>query len=429
MISKIKIIFLKPDNKKLISNFISLSALQVASFILPLVVIPYLIIVLGIEKFGLVSLAQALMSYFIIFTDYGFSLTATRDIAIYRNNHKKVSSIVNSVFSTKLILGIIGLILFTIILFCVPKFSNDMLLFFYSFSMVIGQLLFPVWFFQGIEQMKYITYLTLTAKLIFTGLVFVLIKVPNDYIYVNILLGMGNIVSSIISIWFIRKKFNVHFKFSSIRRIQYHLKEDWWVLVSNFSGNIYINSNIIILGFFADSIVIGYYSIAEKIMLAIRQLLSVFSQVIYPHICKLTKSEPKLLKAFFKRVFIPFAIFIFICCVLLFVFSDNIVVLITGCNIGNISLLVKLLSIVPIIVCMNIPAYQTLLSYNYKKSYSIVLISGAVISIILNFTLAYYYKSYGTAISIIITELFVTMSLYFVLFYTFKKKLKINLNL
>ena len=404
-----------PDNKKLLSNFISLTFLQGVSFILPLLVIPYLIIVLGIDKFGFVSLAQAVISYFIVFTDYGFNLTATRDISINIKNQKKISSIYSSVMSAKLILGVFGFVILAIVIFSVSKLRQEWLLFFYSFSMVIGQLLFPVWFFQGIEKMKYITYLNLTSKLIFTGLVFILIKVPNDFIYVNVLLGAGSIISSLVSIWIIRKKFKIRFVFASISRIKFQLKEGWHVLVSSFSINVYINSNIIVLGFFTNPIILGYYSVAEKIMFAVRQLLVVFSQVIYPHICKLAKAGHIELIAFFKKLFIPFSLFIFVCCSMLFIFSHEIVYFLTGADVTLVSTLVKMLSFVPFIVCLNIPAYQSLLAYNFKKSYTLVITIGSLLCIGLNVILSFFFQAIGTVIAIIITEIFITIGLYLVL--------------
>ena len=415
MFEKARLFYEKSDNKKLLSNFLSLSILQVGSFILPLLVIPYLIIVLGIEKFGLVSLAQAVITYFIVFTDYGFNLTATREISINRGNKKKISSIYNSVYTTKILLGVLSAIILGLILFSVPKLKNEWLLFYYSFTMVIGQLLFPIWFFQGIEQMKYITYLSISAKLIFTGLVFILIKSPSDYIYVNILNGVGNIVASILSIWLIRYKFNIRFAFSSIARIKYQLKEGWHVLLSSLAINAYINSNIIVLGFFANPFIVGYYSVAEKIMFAVRQILVVFSQVIYPHICKLVKIGHFDLVIFFRKIFIPFASFIFICCLSLFLFPDEIVFFIARKNELAISNLLKIFSFAPFIVCLNIPAYQTLLAYNLKKSYTIIVTIGSILCICMNIILAYLFQAIGTVVAILITETFITLGLYLIL--------------
>ena len=421
MFNKIKFELNSPDNKKLLSNFVSLSVLQVVGFILPLLVIPYLIKVLGIEKFGLVFFAQAFLSYFIVFTDYGFNLSATRDISIQRNNNKKVSLIFNSVISTKFLLGIISFIVLSLLILLIPMLRKEYMLFYLSFFLVIGQLFFPVWFFQGIEQMKFITYLSTTAKLLFTCLIFVFVRKSSDYILINVFQGMGNVLASIISILFIKKKFDIKLKFPGFQRIKFELKNGWHILVSSFAVNVYINSNIIILGFFTNSIVLGYYSLAEKTMLAIRQLLGVFSQVTYPHVCKLGKEGHNHLKRFYKIIYFPFLASIIICSILLYLFSDNLVTFLAHGHVPYISILVRLLCFAPIIVCLNIPAYQTLLAYNLKRSYSFVLTSGALFSMTLNAFLAYNYAAIGTSISILITETVITAGLYLVLEFKNKK--------
>jgi len=415
MINKIKKQIQQPENKKLLSNFISLSVLQMSGYVLSLLVLPYIIIVLGIEKFGLVIYTQALLSYFIVFTDYGFNLSATRDISINIDNPEKISEIFNSVLFTKIILGLCSFVILTGIVFCFPKLRNESLLFFSSFAMVVGQILFPVWFFRGVEQMKFITYLNVTSKLIFTGLIFLVIKVPSDYIYVNLFQGFGDIVSSFISIIFLKKRFNIKFAFPTIHQIKLELVNGWHILVSSFAVNLYMNSNIIILGFFANSIVLGYYSIAEKVMLIIRQLLGVYSQVTYPHICKLAQVGHVRLTNFYKKVFVPFLLVIIFCSLTLFLFSDKLVLFLAKGNNPNVAHLIRLIAFVPVIVCLNIPAFQTLLAYNMKKNYSFVLTTGSLISIAINPLLTYNFQATGTCISIIITELLITIGLYLIL--------------
>ncbi|MDO9573217.1 MAG: oligosaccharide flippase family protein, partial [Candidatus Omnitrophota bacterium] len=86
-------IITKQEKKIVFQNFISLSTLQGINYILPLIVLPYLIRVIGIEKFGLIAFAQALVQYFMILTDYGFSLSATRKISLCADSDKKISAI------------------------------------------------------------------------------------------------------------------------------------------------------------------------------------------------------------------------------------------------------------------------------------------------------------------------------------------------
>lgn len=87
----------------------------------------------------------------------------------------------------------------------------------------------------------------------------------------------------------------------------------------------------------------------------------------------------------------------------------------TGTLVEEISILIKILSFIPFIVLVNIPAYQTLLAYNFKQSYSAILTIGSVLNIILNFILSYTFSATGTAVAVIITKIFITARLYLVL--------------
>jgi len=125
MFYRIEKILLNPTRKTLLENFLSLSFLQVANYILPLVTLPYLIRVLGPEKFGLIAFAQAFIGYFQILTNYGFNLSATREISINREDKDKVSEIFSSVMIIKIFLFIFSLLIILFIVFFFDKFRGD----------------------------------------------------------------------------------------------------------------------------------------------------------------------------------------------------------------------------------------------------------------------------------------------------------------
>ena len=213
-----------PTRKRLAENFLSLSGLQAVNYLLPLITLPYLVRVLGPEKFGLIVFAQSFIEYFIILTDYGFNLSATREISIHRNNKEKVCEIFSSVMTVKFLLGTLSFIILALILIFIPKFRNDQLIYLFTFGMVLGNILFPVWFFQGMERMKYITILNIIAKGIFTVCIFIFIRKMADYPYVPLINSMGFLVAGGLSLRIVSKDFGIKFILPSFEAIKHQLK-------------------------------------------------------------------------------------------------------------------------------------------------------------------------------------------------------------
>ena len=266
MIKKIKNIANTEDKKRLMSNFFSLSVLQGANYILPLITLPFLVRVLGVEYFGLLAFATTTVMYFQILTDYGFNLTATREISIHRDNKEKVIEIFSSVMTIKIILMFVSFFLLSILVFSFEKFSQDALVYFLTFGTVVGQVLFPVWFFQGMERMKYITYLNILSKVIFTIAIFVFVKEQSDFYLVPLLTSIGFLVAGIWSLYLVRKEFGVSFEFQTYFTIKKYFIDGWDVFVSRIFVSLYTTINIFLLGLFTNNTVVGYYAIAEKIV-------------------------------------------------------------------------------------------------------------------------------------------------------------------
>jgi len=368
------------------------------------------------------------MLYFIVLIDYGFNLTATRKVSICNKDKNNISEILSVVITTKLYLLLFSLLIIGAIVFLIPKFHNLWLLYFYTSGILIGQFLFPTWLFQGLQKMKYLLYFNSFSKAIVTASIFIFVKKPEDFIYVNLFASLGSILVGVLSVFFVLKKYQLTLYLTNLKYVIIELKEGWMVFLSNFSIQIYLISNLIILGFFADDTTVGNYTIAEKLIMIFRIILVIASEVIYPHVCRLIET-PNAIQDFFRKKIYPLLGILLVGCILLFVFSPSIIQLITNKNIAQhdrneIVSLVKILSFVPFIVGLNIPAYQTLLALNKKNIYSAISFSGAFISICLNLILAFNYGAYGTAISILITETIITSCLIIASNKFFKQELK-----
>lgn len=395
-------------------NFLALGILQGTNFLIPLIIMPYLVTTIGIDSYGIVSFVQVVMIYFFSLTDYGFAITATQQIATNKSDLPKVSKIFSTVVSTKVVLVLFSAVCIIILLFTVPDLKEEQLTVILGFALVIGQTSLPTWFFQGMEKMKYITYINLAAKLIFTALIFIFINEKGDYPFVLFFFGLGNLISGIIGIVYAIRTFDLKFKFAAMRDIQTELTNGWGLFVANFSITSYMNSNLFILKIFTTNEIVGYYSVAEKIVMAIRQLLSVFSQAIFPHICQLAEVSYSKIVLFFKQVYVPFTLFIILVCALVFSFSEEVIGIFAEKEVDGINNLLRILVFVPIVVCLNIFPSQLLLAYNLRKVYTRIMILGSILNVILNIALASTFEAIGTAVSVIITEIFILLGLYLV---------------
>jgi PST family polysaccharide transporter len=300
MISKFQS-FIKKE-KRLVGNFFSLSVLQVFTYVLPLLVLPYLVRTLGVEKFGLVAFAQSFIMFFNIIVDFGFTLSATREISVNREDKEKVTEIFSSVIIIKCILIILSYLIMNIIVFSYAKFANEWILFNLSFLLVIGQALFPVWYFQGMERMKYITIVNVTSKILFTLLIFLFIHNSSDYIYVPLLNGGGMVTGGILSLLFIKKAFSQRFRFYNTKTVLYHFRESSHFFMSRVAVSIYTTSNAFVLGLFTNNTMVGYYSVAEKLYQAIQQCYNPIVQALYPYVAK--ERNIRLFKKIFTGIVI-----------------------------------------------------------------------------------------------------------------------------
>ncbi|ADV46660.1 oligosaccharide flippase family protein [Nitratifractor salsuginis] len=377
MFSRIKNIVNTEDKKRLLSNFLSLSLLQAFTYILPLLTLPYLVRVLGADKFGLVMFAQSFIMFFSILVDYGFNLSATREIAIHRDNKEKITEIFSSVMQIKFILIVVSFIILSIIVFTFEKFSNDWKLYYLTFLFVIGQAFFPIWYFQGMERMKYITIVNVFSKLLFTIFIFVFIRNKNDYILVPVLNSLGFILGGIISLWMIYKYFNLTFKIQSFQTMMVYFKDSSQFFLSRVSLSIYTSANTFVLGLFTNTTLVGYYSIAEKLYQAMSGIYHPIINTIYPYLSK-TKNI-----FFYNKLFIIISIINTIGVIFIYLFSNDIIDIIfkiKSMEVNTVLLIFVTSSI------LHVPAillgYPLLAAFGYPKYANLTVIQSSIIHLI-----------------------------------------------
>ncbi|MDR1200769.1 MAG: oligosaccharide flippase family protein [Tannerellaceae bacterium] len=283
--------------KPMTQNFVSLVLLQGVNYLLPLVSFPFLFRVLGFERWWLISIGYALIQYFVLFTDFGFNLSATKYISVHRDDNVRVNRYLNSAFICRILLGFVGFIILFILISTVGRFRQDASFYLLYFGIVVGNIMFPMWFFQGVEKMKYITIFNIVAKLISFIPFFIFIRKPEDYMLVPLFYTTGYIFAGLVSIYIIYFKERMKWFLPTSAEIKFAFKDSSTYFLSRISVSVFTYSNSFVLGLVCGNAAAGYYTAAEKLYQAYNQLLTPFTGVLFPYMAQARDIH------FFKKIF------------------------------------------------------------------------------------------------------------------------------
>ncbi len=272
--------------RTLVGNFASLSLLQVANYILPLITLPYLARTIGVDKFGAIAFGTSVIVYFHTLVDYGFHYTAVRDISKNRDNADYVSKLFSSVIVIRCILMLLSFIALVVLIQTIPLFYENRVILYLTFLYLPGHVIFPDWYFQAIEKMKYITLMNLLSKLIFTVMVFIVIKEKDDYIYQPILTATGFFVSGVLSMTLILTRFNIKFKIPSFKDLLQTFKGGGNVFLSVLFPSLYNNFSVILLRSYGGEVPTGIFASGNKFIDLGNRFSRVLSRTFFPFLAR-----------------------------------------------------------------------------------------------------------------------------------------------
>lgn len=212
-------------NKSIAENFIYISSLQLFLIIAPLITYPYLVRVIGADLYGVIITAQVLVSYFSIVIDFGSNQIAARYIALNQGDKGVLSLILSSILSARFFIWILCSIIYVIIIFAVKSFREQWLTFLLMYGITFNDLLFPQFFYQGMEKMKFITYVNISIKLLFILLIFIFVKEIDNYILVPLFYSVGYLCGGILSLTILKKQFDIRLTIQSPKVFWFYIKD------------------------------------------------------------------------------------------------------------------------------------------------------------------------------------------------------------
>jgi len=400
-----KLFMRKYMNKNLLlSNFSYMFAIEIANYILPFIAIPYIVRTVGVTNFGLVTFSYVVIAYFNLIVDYGFKMIIIKDISKFRNSNKKLSFLFWKMYISQFLLLIISIILFLILL-QIPQFKENTSIFVFAFGMVIGNILFPIWFFQGIEKMKYIAIFDFIARLFYLFAIFTFIKTQEDYIYIPLLNSLAFIITGLLSLIYIFYKFKLQFIFPKKRQIIIFFKDGWHLFLSSLAVNLYSNFNQLLLGFFAGYTSVGIYSLADKIFGAVLKVIGVVNVVLYPALAKIS-SNRELLKVKFKHLIKYYSMALVIIASILIMLSSLIIRLLFGEGHSRSIFILQILAIVLLFRPFGQLFTNYLIINKKNKIISKITFQTMLFNIIFALPLIYFYKEIGLAFTILLVQVY-----------------------
>lgn len=401
---------------RLVQNTAALFLIQVTTNVAPLLTLPYLSRVLTTEHFGVIAVATSINWYFITLVEYGFNLTATRRVAIHRDDPAKVSQIFSSVLLAKALLTVLGFAIMLSVVLGTPKLRPDLPLFCITYLAVVGDLLFPVWLFQGLEKMGNLVWRDLFAKLLALSLIFAFVRNDSDYLLAAGFQSGALMFAGIVGLASVPFSTNVQWRRPAFSEAMFALREGWSVFLSMAAGSISYSTNIFLLNLRSGPAEVAYYSAAYRLIVAIRMLVSPVVTAVYPHISHMaSKSRTSAVQYLRKYSLIMAAPFFFVGVAL--IICAPIVIRFYGAKYTPATILLQILAMSPFFLALQ-NTYSTffMLGFGYEKEYSSIVLRGTLLNFLIVVPLLYLvWPPMAVSITGLCIEVFMTVATY--LFY------------
>lgn len=282
------------ERRALAKNVLWLYVLQGLNYLVPMLLLPYLVRVLGVSQYGLIAFAQAIAQYFIIATDYGFNFSATRQIALHCHEPEEVSRIFFGVMAIKVTLVIAGAVVMASAVSLIPRLHAEAGIYMAAYLAVVGSALFPVWLFQGMERMQFISIITGISKLVAAVSVVLLVHGPQNIFLAMLLQSLGWLIAGVTGLVFAVRTFGLRMARPEREYVACLLRDGRHFFVSNAAITLYTNTNVFLVGAIAGNTEAGYFSLADRFIRAVTGLAYPMFQATYPRVvCMMAESRER----------------------------------------------------------------------------------------------------------------------------------------
>lgn len=367
------------DNIAVIKNASFLSIIEVLNLITPFIALPYILSVVGIDNYGKIAFARSIIAFVILLVNWGIDVYIVREVSVNRDDKKRLGHILFSVVGIKLTLLIISVLLLYILSFFIEFIQGENILMLCVLTDVLMHIFVPIWYFQGIEKMKYITVLRFVNIAIYLPLLFLFVKNSCHYWRIPIFQNIGILVSIIFSLYIIFYREKVVLSLPSVQFVRNIFVKSIPFFVSRLANTFNVYVAKLMTGTYLSMDTVGMLDIAQKIVSVAVLPTGMLNQAIYPHISR-NRDIKELI--FYKKAMISISIIV---CTCVFILSPIAVqyFLKNGDIIETVKI-TRILCVYLIFACLS-PFLGTsvLVSFGYENPFNISIVIASIFTIIL----------------------------------------------
>lgn len=352
---------------QLAKNITSMYFVQAGRYLIPLITIPYLARVLGVSGWGGLAFIQAFSLYLCIVIDYGFELSATRDVAKNKDENDSIAATLANVLFAKVGLAVLVMSIAILIFYGLGGFSVSPMLYWMGVYWALANTFNLFWFFQGIERVQLIAALDFTAKIIGIVAIVHMVKGPDDDWVVLAIHGTTSSIVFLMSLYYAIRK--VGFKTPTLRGAISTFRTGWDAFLIRLSSGVYASSSPFVFGLVVGPELVGPYSAAEKITRTVKELMRPITRTLYPRFSILLTGDIAVAHTHIRRTLLLLSTFSLALALVVYIFSKAIISLLFGSGYESAATILQWMSfsIVLSTIC-NILAIQWLLPMGRDKT-------------------------------------------------------------
>ncbi len=396
-------------NRKKITDFFIYGFGQVINLVSPLFVMPFIIYKCGEDGLGRVGVGFSFALILNGIIDYGSYINGVKEISINRDNNTILENRLKAIYLSKLLLLLLVFAFISILIFTVPFFSKDKTLFFLSLTIVVGQFINPQWFFQGVENFKWISLVNVTSKIIYILFVILFIKEKADYVFANLFFGVGAIIGNGIGLIWLLNRYSISLNGFSLRDATNIIKSEFSFSVSQFFLSMYQFFPIIMISYIGGDFMAGQFRVIDQIVTIFKTYLNMFFYFVYSNVCyELNLNFNKGIKVWKQYNGLNFVL-LFSVMAVFFVWSELILTYfkIDSERIPLMATYFRIGLLVPLLVSISQPLRQLMFAFNENKIYIRITIIATLLNLVLLFVLTKNLGLKGAFLSIIVIEFFI----------------------